>query len=281
MIKIALASDLHLEIAPITLTNTDGADVLILSGDIMTAVDLHDHPAPDPTVTVLVNLGTRQKASAMFRDFLANVSKEFPNVVYVAGNHEYYHGRYPDAIEWLKDEAANYPNLHFLENDSVEIGGFTFLGATLWTDMNKCDPTTMHLIEGMMNDFRVIRNSQQNYRRFSPKEAVAEHRYTVNYIKKTVDADPSKKYIVVGHHAPTPMSSHPMYADQFYMNGGYHSDLSDLILDRPQIKLWTHGHTHHNFDYVMGETRIVCNPRGYGGYEPQAATWSLQYIEVE
>jgi hypothetical protein len=35
------------------------------------------------------------------------------------------------------------------------------------------------------------------------------------------------------------------------------------MLDRPQIKLWTHGHTHHPFDYVIGECRVVCNPRGY------------------
>jgi hypothetical protein len=47
------------------------------------------------------------------------------------------------------------------------------------------------------------------------------------------------------------------------MNGAYHSDLREFILDRPQIKLWTHGHTHHPFDYMIGETRIVCNPRGY------------------
>jgi hypothetical protein len=39
--------------------------------------------------------------------------------------------------------------------------------------------------------------------------------------------------------------------------------LSEFILDHPQIRLWTHGHTHHAFDYQIGDTRIVCNPRGY------------------
>jgi len=56
------------------------------------------------------------------------------------------------------------------------------------------------------------------------------------------------------------------------MNGAYHSDLSEFILDHPQIKLWTHGHTHHPFDYMIGGTRIVCNPRGYDGYE--ATGWN-------
>ena len=38
--KIALASDLHLEFADIILKNTDGADVLLLAGDICVAKDL-------------------------------------------------------------------------------------------------------------------------------------------------------------------------------------------------------------------------------------------------
>jgi hypothetical protein len=282
MIKIALASDLHLEIAPITLTNTDGADVLILSGDIMTAVDLHDHPTPDPNDPVVIpNLGRKQATTKMFREFLANVSKEFPKVVYVAGNHEYYRGKYPDVIHWLKDELINYPNIHLLNNSTFEVGDYTFLGGTLWTDMNKGDPTTIHLIENLMNDFRAIRNSKQNYRRFLPKDAVAEHNSTVNFIKNTIDTEPNKKYVVVGHHAPSALSVHEMYRNEYHMNGGYYSDLSEMILDRPQIKLWTHGHMHNNSDYMIGDTRVVCNPRGYGGHEVQAATWQLQFIEVD
>ena len=39
--KIALCSDLHLEFQDIDLKNTEDAEVLILSGDIMIAEDLH------------------------------------------------------------------------------------------------------------------------------------------------------------------------------------------------------------------------------------------------
>jgi hypothetical protein len=64
------------------------------------------------------------------------------------------------------------------------------------------------------------------------------------------------------------------------MNGGYSSDLSQFILDNPQIKLWTHGHTHETFDYVIGETRIFCNPRGYIGYENRADEFKLKTVEL-
>jgi hypothetical protein len=64
------------------------------------------------------------------------------------------------------------------------------------------------------------------------------------------------------------------------MNGAYSSDCTDFIMDRPQIKLWTHGHTHHPFDYMVGETRIVCNPRGYEGYEPESGWDVTKVVEV-
>ena len=54
--KIALCSDLHLEFEDINLKNTEGAEVLILSGDIMIAEDLHNHPEMDYGMYSNVNL---------------------------------------------------------------------------------------------------------------------------------------------------------------------------------------------------------------------------------
>ena len=130
-----------------------------------------------------------------------------------------------------------------------------------------------------MNDFHIIRNSQQNYRKFLPMDAVAHHKSTLAYIKQTVDADPNKHYVVVGHMAPSALSIHPNYKNEYYMNGGYHSDLSEFILDRPQITHWFHGHMHNPSDYMMGETRIVCNPRGYHG-EQSAKDFKLKFLDI-
>ena len=279
--KIAVCSDLHLEFQTVILPNTEGANVLILSGDICVAHSLHDHPVDNPIPEDAMKPGRNQQAAHDYREFFAHVSNEYPQVVYVTGNHEFYHGRYPDAYDWLRDEMKAYPNIHFLEMDKVEIDGVTFVGGTLWTDMNKNDPTTMHMIEGMMNDFRIIRNSQRGYSKFSPLDAVIHHRKTVEYIKTVVDSDPSKKYVVVGHHAPTPLSIHEKYKAQTWMNGGYHSDLSELILDRPQIALWTMGHMHDPHTYYMGDTLVAANPRGYAGHDPEAANFKLRYIDLD
>ena len=51
------------------------------------------------------------------------------------------------------------------------------------------------------------------------------------------------------------------------MNCAYFSRLSDFILDHPQIKTWVHGHVHNFTDYMIGDTHVLANPRGYVGYE--------------
>jgi Icc-related predicted phosphoesterase len=270
--RIKLVSDLHLEFSDINIQNNNNYDVLILSGDIMVAEDLHDHPETQQYIQaeIMQMMGARQKKALQFREFLTRVSFQFPHVVYVAGNHEFYHGRWHDSIQHLKDECARFPNIYFLERDSKTIDDITFVGGTLWTDMNKGDPLTMHAIKDMMNDFKIIKNDHKEFKRITPMEAALRFRETVGYIKAVVETDPLKKYVVVGHHAPSFSSISEQYKHDSLMNGGYASDLSEFILDHPQIKLWTHGHMHQCFDYMIGTTRIVCNPRGYEGYEPDS-----------
>jgi hypothetical protein len=264
--KIKLVSDLHLEFSDINIQNDQNYDVLILGGDIMIAQDLHDHPEMDYGMYSNINLeslGRRQRKAQQYRDFLKRCSFQFPHVIYIMGNHEFYNGKFYAGIDYMREECAKYPNVYMLEQDTKIIDDVVFVGGTLWTNMNKRDPLTMHAIEGLMNDFRIIRNDKRNYAPMSALDVAIRHDKTLAYIKLIVEEHKDKKCVVVGHHSPSTQSIHPIYAHETLMNGGYHSDLSELILDHPQIVLWTHGHTHHPFDYKIGETRIVCNPRGY------------------
>ena len=264
--RIKLVSDLHLEFSDINIQNDNNYDVLILGGDIMVAQDLHDHPEMDYGMYTNINLeslGRRQRKAQAYRDFLKRCSFQFPHVIYIMGNHEFYHGKFYAAIDYMREECAKFPNVYMLEQDTKIIDDVVFVGGTLWTNMNRRDPLTMHAIEGMMNDFRIIRNDYRSYAAMSALDVASRHDKTLAYIKLIVEEHKDKKCVVVGHHSPTFQSVHPSYAHETLMNGGYHSDLSEFILDHPQIVLWTHGHTHHPFDYKIGETRIVCNPRGY------------------
>jgi len=144
--KIALGSDLHIEFGQLEVTNAHGADVLILSGDIVTATDLEGwRPEGD-------SYGNAKR----FMTFFEQCSTSFKHVLYVMGNHEHYHGNFATSADTLRAALKEYSNIRLMDKESITIDDVTFIGGTLWTDMNKEDPHTLYSIKGAMNDFRII-----------------------------------------------------------------------------------------------------------------------------
>lgn len=264
--KIAYCSDLHIEAGVIELKNTEDAKVLILAGDICTVTDLDDFQEEG-----FVGFFRSQRIHSFFK----NCCDEFETVIYVMGNHEHYHYGFNLTHNTLKEKLSYFPNLHILEREALTIDGVTFICGTLWSDMNKEDKDTKEYIKTRMNDFRVI---YKNSVKFTPDDAILEHRKMLKFIWDIVDG--SDEYVVVGHHSPSFKSVSKEFEDDVLMNGGYHSNLDEFITNRPQIKLWIHGHTHSRHDYMIGETRVVCNPRGYKSHEPIAETFELKYIDI-
>lgn len=304
--KIAITSDVHLEFGPLNIENTEGADVLVLSGDICTAKDFD---------VVAASYGDmpHSKKAMRFVDFFKSCSQNFKHVVYVMGNHEHYNYDFKFTAKDIKKNLEHLENVYLLDNEVKKIDDVTFVGGTMWSDMNKRDPLTLFHMKSMMNDFRCVKNSNREvyrtvplYKRkdddsgyeldekgymiqvgtkkkaeastFCPEDAADEFDKFVGYLKTVLNNE--DKFVVCTHHSPSLKSCHPRYAHDTLMNGGYHSDLEYMMEDRPNIKLWTHGHTHEDFDYMVYDTRIVCNPRGYIGYEGRADRWKLKVVEV-
>jgi predicted phosphodiesterase len=242
-------SDLHLEFDPnIIINNDQNCDVLILAGDICVGSYFKKTEA-SPYYNIA------QKT----HEFFTNVCQSFENVIYIFGNHEHYRG-YIDETKNLIKEELNFPNLHILENEYIDIGDTRFIGSTLWTDMHGGDPLTMEMLRQGMNDFRLIEIKSKT-RKYRPADARENHVSSKQYIFNEVQNH--DKCVVVSHHSPSRHSIHPRYRNDYHMNGGYHSNLDEIIMDHPSIKLWIHGHTHDSFDYKINDTRIMCNPRGY------------------
>ena len=237
--KVAVISDLHIDFADLTLP---GGDVLILSGDVCEA----------------------RHVGKYSRFFTEECSAKYRETVYVLGNHEFYGGNYQKT--YAKVALGLPDNVVLLENQTHQIDDVVFVGATLWTDMNKNDPLTQWHCGQSMNDYKSItmfNESKHAYHRLQVDRTIADHFASRAFIHDTVTADPLKKYVVVTHHAPSSLSVHEQYVHETVMNGAYFSDLSEFILDRPQIRFWCHGHTHHSFDYQKENIRVVCNPHGY------------------
>lgn len=279
MTAIALASDIHLEFGDLEFTN-EGADILVLAGDIMIAQYLYDH-TPDSIQKSLDQgnkLGDRQLEAIKYRKFLERASVQFKHVIMIAGNHEFYHGRWYQALDTLRYECNQFANVYFLEDQVKEIDDVMFVGSTLWTDMNKNDWYTKYQVKQGMSDFRIIKNDKNNYHNLHPDDVIVRHAKSLEFIKTTV-ANTSKKVVVVTHHAPSDLSVADCYKDQILMNGAYRSNLEDFVMDS-NITHWYHGHTHFPFDYILGNTRVVCNPRGYIGHEPIAEGYKFKYLDI-
>ncbi|HET8688554.1 MAG TPA: metallophosphoesterase [Methanosarcina sp.] len=278
MVKINVISDLHIDFADVTLP---GGDILVISGDTCEAKSVKKNMY-NPNLVMLPHENPLRRPDRFYRFYEEECSKKYAHTVVVMGNHEHYGMTFQKT--WLHLIGQMPDNVHLLEKESFEIEDVVFVGATLWTDMNKGDWHTMYHVKHSMADYRYITmyNEAKNvYHKLIPEFTVQEFFKSRDYIKHVVENDPNKKFVVVTHHAPSSLSTSPQYVNDTLMNGGYHSDLSDFILDHPQIKLWTHGHMHEKFDYMIGDTRVVCNPRGYIGHEPRAVMFDPKAFEIE
>lgn len=231
--KLLVLSDLHLEFEPICVPNTD-ADVVILAGDIF--------------------LKTRGIEWAR---------KTFPNkpVVTVLGNHEYYGEKYPGLVNKAK-QLTDGTNVHLLENDHIEIDGVSFFGCTLWTDLKLFGDARLagYFCQQEMTDFKKIR-VEPGYSKLNPVSMTTIHNRSLAWLNEQLSANTGKQNVVVTHHAPSFRSISPTRAEEL-TSAAYASHLDEMI-ERHDINLWVHGHTHNSCDYQIGKTRVVCNPRGY------------------
>lgn len=252
--RIHQMSDLHLEFNnKFRARNTANADVLMLNGDILVA-DYLTKSSDSP----------KYHLKQTFLDFFKVASEEFSYVVYNLGNHEHYYGTYKETASIIKEALTIFSNIFVLDNESVKLGKYKILGTTLWTDCDKGNPLVLQYLGGYLNDFRIVKYSKEPFKKFLPIDSMIEHKNALKFLDR--ESENEQNIIVMSHHAPSEQSIHSSYQDAMYYDGnrGYFSNLEEFILERPQIKLWTHGHMHTNHSYKIGTTRVVCNPMGYG-----------------
>ena len=256
--KIAIASDVHLEFGNFVINNDENADILILAGDITTVVDIDKH-----------------------LDFFENCSKQFQNVFYILGNHEYYGGCFLSTCKIIQDKLAAFSNIIVRDqiNFHLDQENVTFIGNTMWTDVDRRNPLLIQKIKRAMNDFRMIEN-------LDIETMICKNEQFVNYVRDYMSEyrkqEMSHKIVVVTHHAPSFESIHEKFRtpSTWDYNYAFASNHANLMIDNPEIVLWVHGHMHDPFDYTLGNTRVVCNPRGYIGYEERAKDYTVKYVEI-
>ncbi len=206
----------------------------------------NDLPVVAPILVIAGDFATHRQ---LVRN-LTILCKKFEHIVFVCGNHEYYGSNRGDVNNDLAKVGRQFPNFHWLNNSSVEIEGQRFIGATMWF---RDDPYNW-MYKDQLNDFNQIAG-------FS-KWVYKENRETIDFFQKNMQ----KGDFVVTHHLPSMLSVSEFFKDS-QTNRFYVCDISEIIREKKPA-IHHHGHAHRNTDHYLYDTRVVCNPGGYTGYEP-------------
>lgn len=168
--------------------------------------------------------------------------KRFPNSLMIMGNHDYYHSTFEGA------------ETHFYSHID---GNIKIAGATLWTEMS---PTEWTLCTELLADSRYTHGLNYN-------DYINTHRIHKKFLLES-GAD-----VIVTHHAPSYQSVSERYKG-LATNCGFATELfNDIVNMSKPPKLWIHGHMHNKSDYMIGDTRVICWPRGY----PNENEWFNNY----
>ena len=225
--RIQLLSDLHFEFHQdsgrsfVESLDPDGVDVLVLAGDVAVGEDLPE---------ALELICSRFSGSS---------------VIYVHGNHEFYHSSRGRVHQLTMQALGNNPNLVWLDKTGVKLGGIRFWGAPLWFPLTVTDPS----LKQMLSDFSEI----EDFESWVYRENQAATEFLHDHV--------GQGDIVVTHHLPSHLCVSPQYKGNA-LTPFFVSDMTPFILKR-QPRLWLHGHTHDSRDVTIGKTRLLCNPFGY------------------
>lgn len=263
----------------------DGGDILILAGDITNVRFFHK------------DVTRSHKEAWSGRKHFENLEKHwfprFKTVLYVLGNHEYYGYFIDEGVQVMRDYLAG-TNVQILENQSVKIDDILFVGATLWTNFNNQDPHEMDAAKWNMADYRNIARKRYEtityVERNNPDPFVSSgnllpnliydrHIHSRGYIEQTLTNNKNTRTVVITHHAPSLKCNDTQRHGTFLMYS-FASNMEGMIDRHDQVELWVCGHTHYNHDFVVGNTRLISNQRGYAGHESIASEFKPIFVEI-
>jgi predicted phosphohydrolase len=224
--KFQIFSDLHLEMYSHLPKIIPLCDILILSGDIG-------------------NL-----CLDGYKQFIDYCSKNWKHVLIVLGNHEFYGMNFKTACAEYDTFFKDYTNVYLLDNTSITIDDYVFVGSTFWTKTNKT-------IQYLVNDFNQIEN-------FKYDKYILAHEKDAGYLTNFLNNyNLKKKLIVITHFPPCQEKvSNPKYDKESSIIKNYFAHNFDKNLIN-KATIWIYGHTHWSNAFKIGSTTLISNQMGY------------------
>ncbi len=226
-------------------------------------VRLPSLPSDADTVLILAgDIGTWKQVTS----WMIAIKQQFAQIIWVAGNHEYYGQEMGFMQRQIRRRLAGHENLHFLENDYLELDNCLLVGATLWTDMGDDDPQAMAVCAQYMNDYHNISlGDVEDKRLLTPQDTMSLHRTSLAYFEQVI-GHATKPVIIISHHAPSfsTVTDEDIGFFDDRIQCAYASNLYDWLDARKRkVVAWCHGHTHKSMTYRLADVPVLTNAKGY------------------
>lgn len=229
--RLKIMSDIHTEffksgVCPFDHNELDESTTLILAGDISQNIE-------------------------QIRYF----SERYAEVIFVPGNHEFYGEDILTKPKELKEEYEELDNVYVLLDEVLYLEGVSFFGGTFWTDCTDNDPLFEFKVKRSHNDYRKILKGDLI---FTPSYQTELHHKSLSSLMRYA----GRVDVVITHHAPSVKSVEPRFLGTD-LNKCFANDHIEDLVEHVGAKYWIHGHLHNSSDYFIGDTRVICNPKGY------------------
>ena len=187
-------------------------------------------------------------------------------VVFVPGNHEYYYASKQKVDVWWRAFAKYHPGFHYLNNDTVELGGLRFYGAEWCSDF--WGDEEHYYFEREVLDFSLTKD-------WDTTKHLAEFKRVTESIQQLA----GEVDVVITHFPPTLDAIDRALYEGSQANPYFINDCEWLVR-KVGPTLWVSGHTHSPFDYRVGDTRVSGNPRGFREEPAQPGFAATRTVEV-
>ncbi|KAL4956769.1 acyl-CoA dehydrogenase/oxidase [Aspergillus filifer] len=232
------------------------------------AYDLFHISRRAPYLALLGDIGT-VKDDELFT-FLEAQLQIFELVFFLLGNHEPYDSnwssvkdrvkKFQDDIDRRREREPGLGKFVFLDQTRYDISEeVTVLGCTLYS---RVPAAQNEMVSYRLNDFYYI----SDWTVEAHCEAHdADLKWLNEQVSQIVASKPHHKIVIFTHHSPTadPEASDPAHINS-PISSAFSTDLSqELCWQKPQVRLWSFGHTHYNCDYTEQRTgkRVMANQR--------------------
>lgn len=251
-----------------------------------------------PDVNTLVVAGDVSNDVFQTSRWLVDAKHRFANVIWVAGNHDFYNigfhqtrvhdpewskkWPYPQTVPEMIDHYRRWSDANgiiFLHRKSVVVDGVTFVGTTGWHDYKAGEPYTSEMQIKVwydcLNDTCIKwQSGLVKPDHLQPYDAGVRDWETMRDLIGTATGP----VVAITHHIPNRRFLWQRPHDRIWtmLHGSFANTRMESIVD-PKIRYWIYGHTHQRGMNELNGTTYVCNAKGYQG---ENQSWEPIVLEV-